>query len=283
MLQQLVYKFIQFLYFLYRLLPFAPRGKTYLVTGASKGIGRELALRLGKAGKTLVLTARNEGLLKQVKEEIVAKYGVKVFAIPFDVTEFDNYNEFFEKATHLAGPIDTIILNAGVGASHAVGSKGAFDKDLSVLETNLLGPMSAINVFVNYAKQYHIKDPHVVVVTSVAGDIARPTKGAYSASKSALTQFVESCALELESEGFYFTNIKPGIIKTDMTTYASDNFKCSLEYAASEMMFAINHRFNVFYVPFAVYWPLARVLYPFVPFQRHLVRYLAPPPSKKVK
>eukprot|EP00835_Amoeboradix_gromovi_P006910 NODE_939_length_2915_cov_0.365412.p2 type:complete len:205 gc:universal NODE_939_length_2915_cov_0.365412:1418-2032(+) len=203
MLQLIIYKFIQFLYFVYRLLPFAPSGKVFLITGATKGIGRELAVRLASKGKTLVLTGRNEDLLKQVKEEIYAKYNTIVYTISFDVSKFDDYSQFFERVNHMAGPVDTIVLNAGISGGHPVGSKGAFDRDLDMLETNLLGPISCVNVFVNYAKQHHIKDPHVVVISSVAGDIARPLKGAYSASKSALNQFIEACALELESEGTF--------------------------------------------------------------------------------
>eukprot|EP00834_Sanchytrium_tribonematis_P004540 NODE_229_length_12207_cov_1.116700.p6 type:complete len:285 gc:universal NODE_229_length_12207_cov_1.116700:5772-4918(-) len=284
MLQSIVYKFIQFLYYVYRLLPFAPKGKTVLVTGASKGIGRDVALELAKNGLDVILTARNEKQLRAVKEEIVSKYNVKAYAVPFDVTEFDHYDELFERATHLAGPIDTIVLNAGVNSTHAVGSKGAFDKDLSVLETNLLGPMSCINVFVSYAKQFHIKDPHVVVVTSVAADIARSQKGAYSASKAALSIFLESAAMELESEGFWFTNIKPGFIKTEMTSYMKgDSLKVTSEYAAKEIAFAMRYRFNSWFTPVLIYWPLVRILNPLIPFRRQVVRYLTPVGKSKVQ
>ena len=273
LLNQLIFKFINYCYYFYRFLPIRKENKTVLITGASKGIGRELAINFAKERKTLVLAARNESLLNILKEELVASYDAKVYVVPFDVTEFDNYNEFLEKAAHVAGPIDTIVLNAGIGSGHSVGSKGAFDKDLSVLETNLLGPISCINEYVKYAKLNHIQDPHVVVITSVAADIARPYKGAYSASKAALSIYVESCALELESEGFWFTNIKPGIIKTEMTTAYGDSIKCSVEYAAKEMMFAIKYRFGSFYVPVMVYWPLTKVLYRFVPFQKAVVKW----------
>ena len=239
-----------------------PQGKVYLVTGASQGIGKAIAHELGRQGKALVLVARNEKKLLEVKEDIAHKYNVPVITICFDVTDFDGYQKLFATAQAKLSSVDTIILNAGTFSAHKVGKTG-FLKDISVLETNLLAPISCINEFVANAKQHKIKNPHIVVITSIAAEMPSMQAGAYGASKSGLTKYVESCALELESEGFYFTNIQPGFIATDLSDNAIKGifkYACiDVEWCAKETVYAINRRQRQRYIPHWLYF-IPRIL-----------------------
>ena len=254
-----------------------PQGKVYLVTGASKGIGKAIAFELAKQGKSLILVARTEKTLLEVQQDIVDKYKVPVISIPFDVVDFDGFQKVLKTAHSKIGPVDTIILNAGIATGHRVGKNG-FAQDLTVLETNLLGPISEINDFVNYAKSVQIVNPHVVIITSVASDVSAKYLGAYCASKSGLSKYLESCALELEGKGFYFTNIQPGFITTDMIKgkvgLLGKVFSVTSEWCAKETVFAINRRQQQRYIPHWLYYPVCNllinvvVLYDFLPFKR---------------
>ena len=135
---------------------------TFLITGASKGIGKQMAIELAQKNKTLVLVARNQALLDELVEHL-AQYKCPVYAIAYDVTNFDGYEQLLQRATRMAGPIDTLVLNAGILYKNAIG-KG-FKDDKATVDTNLLGPMAFIHAFVSYASE--IDHPHVVVVSSI--------------------------------------------------------------------------------------------------------------------
>ena len=96
-------------YFLKHWFGTPPKGKVFLITGASKGIGKALAFELAKQGRTVILVSRNQKLLNQVQQEITTKYNTNVYAMPFDVTTYDGYDELLINANKLAGPVDTII------------------------------------------------------------------------------------------------------------------------------------------------------------------------------
>eukprot|EP00835_Amoeboradix_gromovi_P006167 NODE_677_length_5302_cov_0.446089.p3 type:complete len:260 gc:universal NODE_677_length_5302_cov_0.446089:1266-487(-) len=239
---------------------YPPEGKVFLITGASRGIGKALAYELAKHGKSLILTARSEKLLNEVKEDLIKKYNISVYVIVFDVTNYKQYENLFKKAHEKAGPVDTIILNAGIAGFHSVGSKHAFSEDLKVLQTNLLSPMACINEFCPYAKSNHIGHPHIVVISSIAADLVTKGIGAYSGSKSGISKYLESCALELESSGFYFTNIQPGFVTTDIIEGAVPdvflNLAVSPQYCAQKSVDSILKRRSQTYVPHWLYYPL---------------------------
>lgn len=262
MFHAVLYQLVQVLYEMYRWLPIPRRAKTCLITGANRGIGRALALQLASEGVNVVLAGRQMAPLQLVKQEIEAKYRVNVMCQVYDVTDYECTGMLHQLHAEM-GPIDCVVLNAGIGHSVVTGAKNSFQKELSTIQTNVLGPMALVNAFVLYAKQYHIQDPHVVAVTSVAADIPRPKKGAYGASKAALGAYLNAASLELGQEGFWFTNIKPGFIDTDMTSYFDSSIKVSSGYAAKEMSFAMQFRFKSWYTPLP-YYPLS-VLYQWMP------------------
>ena len=237
---------------------YPPQGKVFLITGASRGIGKAIALKLASQGKIVILVARNESKLIELRDEIKHKYNMKSYTISFDVTRFDSYDTLLEKANSFV-PVDTIILNAGILSSHPVGKHG-FDKDLPVLETNLIGPVSCINSFVSYAKEKNIENPHIVIITSVAAYIPAARIGAYNASKAGLTTYLNCCALELQQQGFYFTNILPGFITTDMTENLKPPmswFSISVDWCANETVSAINNKYSFRFIPHYMYYPLS--------------------------
>eukprot|EP00834_Sanchytrium_tribonematis_P001342 NODE_32_length_37098_cov_1.132760.p12 type:complete len:252 gc:universal NODE_32_length_37098_cov_1.132760:28706-27951(-) len=230
-------------------------GNVFLITGASRGIGKSIAIELAKKRKILVLVARNEKNLINLREELRVKYNIPVYSIVFDVTEFDGIQKLLLAAHKLAGPIDTIILNAGILSVHKI-DRSKFSKDLSIIETNLLGPIGFINEYVTYAKNENVAKPHIVIITSIAADVTLPKMGAYSASKAGLSIYLESCILELESQGFSFTNIKPGFIRSDMTGHLNQILMYDSEKCAKEILIAMKFRQFERYVPQFIYWPL---------------------------
>ena len=266
-------------YRMMRYLVFPIQGHCYLIIGASKGIGKALALKLAQQGKSVVLVARNTQLLNELKLEIETTYGTSVFVYTFDVTNTDKVNNLFTDVNRLAGPIDSIVINAALYDQYSAASTTAFQQDLKILNTNLIGPIALITAFVHYANTFTIANPHIIVVTSLSSIITEPQKAAYCCSKIGLSHYLECCSMELERQGFYFTNIRPGLTDTEMAASADkslDFLKVSPKFCASECWTAIKYRQRLRYSPNWLYYPLAHWIWPFLPFKTALMSRLIP-------
>jgi short-subunit dehydrogenase len=189
--------------------------KTFVITGASDGIGAEIARQLARAHGAqgaLVLAARNAEKLESVAVECRA-FGSETLVVPTNVAEEPQCRALIDQAVARFGRIDALINNAGVSA-HALFSD-VKAQDLHWYETlmkvNLWGA-----VWCTHAALPHLKDSkgHIVAVSSLAGLVGVPGRTAYSATKFAVTGFFEALRAELKSAGVSVTTAFPGVVAT---------------------------------------------------------------------
>jgi NAD(P)-dependent dehydrogenase (short-subunit alcohol dehydrogenase family) len=187
-------------------------GKVIVLTGASQGIGKALALALAPQKPTLVLAARDEAALQSVAEQCRAA-GARAFVLKTDVTDEAQCRALIRYAAEAASGIDVLIHNAGGGMN------ARFDEmtDLSVFEKlmrlNYLGP-----VFLTHEALPHLKRSRgqIVVVSSVAGLTGVPLRTAYSGSKHAVFGLFESLRIELAEHGVSVTMIAPDFVQSEI-------------------------------------------------------------------
>ena len=190
--------------------------KVFVITGASDGIGAEVARQLARAhgaDAALVLAARNQAKLDEIAQQCRAS-GAKAEVVMTDVSQETQCRHLVDKAMQLFGRIDVLVNNAGMSAHALFSDVRAQDlhwyEDL--MRTNLWGA-----VWVTHAALPHLKATHgsIVAVASLAGLIGVPGRTAYSATKFALTGFFEALRAELKPAGVSVTIAYPGVVATE--------------------------------------------------------------------
>jgi short-subunit dehydrogenase len=191
--------------------------KTYVITGASDGIGAELARQIAQrhgAGAALVLAARNADKLTQVAMRC-EKLGAQALEVPTDVAQHDQCRALVATAVERFGGVDVLVNNAGVSA-HAL-FEDVRAEDLAwyqdLMTVNLWGA-----VWCTHAALPHLKAARgqVVAVSSLAGLVGVPGRTAYSATKFAMTGFFEALRTELLPAGVGVTTAFPGVVDTEI-------------------------------------------------------------------
>ena len=183
--------------------------KTVLITGASSGIGRALAVEFSKRGYALGLCARRLDLLENLQKEISQNHAVEIAEL--DVSQFEAVRHVLFNLTEKLGGAKIIIANAGVGERSLPG-EGTFNLDRKVIEINLLGAMATIDVGVEILKKQG--GGQIVGISSVAGFRGLSNVPAYSASKSALSSYMEGIRNHLAKHKIAVTVINPGFVDT---------------------------------------------------------------------
>ena len=186
---------------------------TVLITGASSGIGRALALEFSQRGYALGLCARRLDLLKNLQNEISKNHAVEIAEL--DVSKFEAVREVLFKLSDKLGGVKIIIANAGVGERSLPG-EGTFNLDRKVIEINLLGAMATIDAGAEILKKQG--GGQIVGISSVAGFRGLSNVPAYSASKSALSTYMEGIRHHLTKHKIDVTVINPGFIDTSINT-----------------------------------------------------------------
>ena len=226
--------------------------KLAFVTGASSGIGRELAFQLKKEGFHLALFARRLAHLERTQEELSALNGLQVGVFQCDVADKESVHQAFKKASHDLGSPYLLVANAGVGGSSSVKS---FDTEMmsSIFQTNVMGAMYCISEVL--PAMLSNKQGHIVGISSLAAYKSFPYTHAYSASKSALSAHLEGLSLELKPHGVKVSTICPGFIRTQMTAKNkfSMPFIMDAEKAAKKIMGAIKKEKKVYNFPWQTY------------------------------
>lgn len=185
-------------------------GKSAIVTGASSGIGRELAVALAREGAHLTLAARDGGVLDEVVRECEAAGG-RAIAVPTDVADQAACSALVDACVQKYGRIDVLVNNAGISMW------GRFDEmtDLGMVErimrVNYFGA-----VYCTHAALPHLKAAKglLVAVSSLTGKTGVPTRTAYSASKHAMQGFFDSLRIELLGTGVDVLVVSPGFVAT---------------------------------------------------------------------
>lgn len=195
-------------------------GKTALVTGASRGIGRAIALRLAEDGANVaVIYAGSADKAEAVVNEITA-LGVNAKAYRCNVADSDAVNETVKAVTNDLGKIDILVNNAGITRDGLMLRMKDEDFD-AVLDTNLKGAFNMIRAC--YSGFIRKKSGRIINISSVSGIMGNAGQANYSASKAGVIGLTKSVARELASRGITCNAVAPGFIQTDMTENLGDN------------------------------------------------------------
>lgn len=197
-------------------------GKTALVTGASRGIGRAIALRLAQEGASVAAVyAGSSDKADEVKQELIA-LGVRAEDYQCDVSDFAAVEALVKQVIEDFGGIDILVNNAGIVRDKLVLSMKEEDFD-RVLEVNLKGAFNLVkNTYSHFMKK---RRGRIVNITSVVALSGNAGQANYAAAKAGLIGLTKSVAKELAARGVTCNAVAPGFIETDMTGALSDKTK----------------------------------------------------------
>lgn len=222
-----------------------------VVTGASSGIGRELARRIAAEGGRVGLIARRAAELEALRQEIVAAGGTAVVA-PADVTDRGQVEAALADVRSQLGPLDLVIANAGVGGGTHVAPPN-LDQIERIIRVNFLGVVYTLGAAL--PEMLARGRGHLVAVSSLAGYAGLPGQSAYCASKAAVNVFLDGLRTQLHGSGVRVTTICPGFVRTPLT--ARNDFPMPLLMdvgeAADHILWAIRRGRRVYNFPRRLY------------------------------
>lgn len=225
-----------------------------MVTGASSGIGRGVAVELSRRGATLGLVARRTETLQEIVSEIESRGG-KALAVPGDVRDALAVRAAADCFREQLGPIDVLIANAGIGSTNDAAELQAGEV-AGVINVNVIGVSNSVAAVV--PEMVARGRGQLVVISSLAAYRGLPKSAAYCASKAAVSAFFESLRLDLQPRGIEVTIIHPGFIKTPLTAgrHAEMPFLMELDAAVEKILRAIEKRRKSYAFP----WQLASIV-----------------------
>lgn len=227
--------------------------KVVLITGASSGIGRALAVELGRRGASAALLARRAEELLKVAEE-VERAGGRALALPADVRDAGEVERAVARVRELWGPVDVLIANAGIATVVSATELNAKDAS-NVIVVNVVGAINSVAAVLPGMTARHAG--HLVAISSLASYRGLPKSSAYSASKAAMSTFFESLRVDLRKSGIHVTTVHPGFIRTPLTASRKRlPFLMDVDVAARKIVRAIERRQKTYAFP----WQLASVV-----------------------
>lgn len=186
--------------------------KTFIITGASAGIGQTLAIQLAQRGANLVLAARNQAALDTTAKACI-QAGGKAITVPTDVADSEACRNLIESAVNHFGAIAGLVNNAGI----SMWSKFDQVTDLSIFEkimrVNYLGAVYCTHYALPYLKE---SQGLLVAISSLCGKTGIPTRSGYVASKHAMQGFFDTLRIELRDTGVDVLVVSPGFVATDI-------------------------------------------------------------------
>jgi short-subunit dehydrogenase len=191
------------------------RGKTVVITGASSGIGKDLAVLLASHGANLALVARRQAMLEAAQAECKEAGGDAVSFVG-DVTDADGMTRMRDAVLERWGVADIVIANAGVGGLNP-GDNFSLDVHRKVVEINCIGLANTLIPFV--PSMIERKAGHLVGISSLAAFRGLPNAGSYSSSKAAQMVFLESLRVDLRKHDVAVSCIHPGFVESEMTDH----------------------------------------------------------------
>lgn len=184
-----------------------------LITGASSGLGEELAVELGRRGWKLGLVARRADELERVARRVEGKRG-QAIPLPGNVLDPQEMDGAVATLEERFGPVELLVANAGVGSSAKSHQRGGEAAE-KIIRINVLGVIHAVDAVIEGMVERG--RGQIVGVSSLAGWRGLPGSPAYSASKAAITTYLETLRVDLNRRGIHVTTIHPGFVKTPMT------------------------------------------------------------------
>ena len=196
--------------------------KCALITGATRGIGKQIAITLAKQGYNIALNYRKENEeLEKTKTEL-EKIGVQVLAVKGDVANFENCENFVKQVIERFGQIDVLVNNAGITKDMLLMRMKKEDFE-QVIDTNLVGTFNVTKNVVPYMMK--ARSGRIINISSVVGISGNAGQTNYSASKAGIIGFTKSLAKEIASRNILVNAVAPGFIETNMTDVLKDDVK----------------------------------------------------------
>jgi short-subunit dehydrogenase len=228
--------------------------RVVLITGASSGIGRALAVAWARRGARVGLLARRAEALEEAAGAVKAAGG-RAFAVVADVRRAEAVKAAVELVEREWGRVDVLVANAGVGGGPMRAREFPLERATEVFETNVVGVMNSVAAVL--PGMVARGEGHVVGISSIAGFQGLPASGAYCGSKAALSTFLQSLRVELRGSGVRVTTIHPGFIRTPLTEGRGRRmpFLMDVEPAAEQIVRAVERGRSTYAFP----WQLALI------------------------
>ncbi|MFF2448699.1 SDR family NAD(P)-dependent oxidoreductase [Neobacillus sp. NPDC058068] len=195
------------------------KAKNIVITGASGGIGAEIAKLCAASGANLVLLARSIDKLEQLQSDLQQKYQVNVVVFQLDVSDTNQVEAVFQRIFDSIGDIDILVNNAGFGVFREA-HEASIDEIKGMFEVNVVGLMACTSMVL--PKMRARRFGHIINIASQAGKIATPKSSVYSATKHAVLGYTNSLRMELADFNVQVTSVNPGPIATNFFTIADE-------------------------------------------------------------
>ncbi len=223
--------------------------KSTVIIGATSGLGEGLAREFARRGHQIAMTGRRVERLESLQQQL-QPLTPKVVIETLDITDYAAVEPVLDKIKSQLGNIDTIIVTSGVGPTLEVGSQ-QFDVIQQAIDTNLTGAVACFDAAIRLFKyQGH---GQLVGVSSVAAIRGMAKSGIYSATKAAVSRYLESARVEMVGNNITITDLCPGYIDTDMNAHLNSRpFLISAEKGVRVMADKIEKKVGFSYIPV---WP----------------------------
>ena len=196
--------------------------KVAFVTGGTRGIGKQIAINLAKAGYDIAINYRNENEALRETQIEIERQGVKCFSVKGDVSVFEDCEKMVKDIINQFGKIDVLVNNAGITRDMLI--LRMKEKDFSdVINVNLIGTFNVTKNVVPYMAKK--RNGRIINISSVVGISGNAGQTNYSSSKAGIIGFTKSLAKELGSRNILVNAVAPGFIKTQMTDVLKNEVK----------------------------------------------------------
>ena len=196
------------------------QNKVIVITGASSGIGEQVAMQVAAQGATPVLMARTEEKLQALVDKIKETYNTPCYYYVLDVSEEMEVQSVFSKVLQEVGRIDILVNNAGFGIFKTF-EDASMGEVKDMFQVNVFGLVVCTKAVLPY--MVNKNEGHIINIASLAGKIATPKSSAYAATKHAVLGFTNSLRMELANTDIYVTAINPGPIDTNFFEIADQS------------------------------------------------------------
>ena len=201
------------------------KGKVALITGASRGIGRAIAVELASLGADIAIVYAGNHRSALETKELAEVHGIRAMCFKCDVSDYNEVESMVKSVKETLGPIYALINNAGITRDKLALQMHEADFD-SVISVNLKGAFNLIrHCYSGFVRQ---RSGRIVNISSVVGIMGNAGQSNYAASKAGLIGLSKSVAKELASRGVTCNAVAPGMVETDMTASMTDTAKSEL-------------------------------------------------------
>ena len=188
--------------------------RTVWITGASDGIGKELAIQLAAAGAKIILTARSIDKLNAVKDSLDGEGHI---VYPMDLLEVDKIPAAVEDVLSKVEVVDILVNNAGI-SQRSLTTETSFEVDRKIMEINHFAKVAMTKSILPHMVKR--KEGMVITISSIAGKLGAPMRSAYSAAKHAIIGFMDALRAEIHSENIKIMVVTPGSVQTNISKNA---------------------------------------------------------------